>query len=158
MYKTLVQRRGRLPMTALPPGPRLPVAAQTFLLWGHTLPFLDRCRRRYGDVFTVRVAPMGNLVYLADPAAIKEVFTGDNALLHAGEANAILEPVMGSSSVLLTDDDEHLRARKLMLPMFHGDAVRRYAQLVEEITNEEVDRWRAGETITLHPRMRALTF
>src|SRR3954451_784707 len=145
-------------MTALPPGPKLPKALQTHLMFSRPLPFLDRCRRRYGDVFTVRVAPMGNLVYLADPAAIKEVFTGDNTLLHAGEANAVLEPVMGSSSVLLIDDEEHLRARKLMLPMFHGDAVRRYAQLVEEVAEAEVDRWREGETIELHPRMRALTF
>src|SRR3954447_20870741 len=158
MYKTLVQRRGRLPMTALPPGPKLPVAIQTYMIWGHTLRFLHRCRRRYGDVFTVSAAPMGKLVYFADPAAIKEVFTGDNSLLHAGEANAVLEPVLGPTSVLLTDDDEHLRSRKLMLPMFHGDAVRRYADVVEEVTNAEVDRWRAGETIELHPRMRALTF
>src|SRR3954453_16142666 len=108
MYKTLVHRRGRLPMTALPPGPNLPLAAQTYMLWGHTLRFLAYCRRRHGDVFTVRAAPMGDLVYFADPAAIKEVFTGDNSVLHAGEANAVLEPVLGATSVLLTDDEEHL--------------------------------------------------
>src|SRR3954471_14352853 len=158
MYKTLVHRRGRLSMTALPPGPNLPLAAQTYMLWGHTLRFLAYCRRRHGDVFTVHAAPMGKLVYFADPAAIKEVFTGDNSLLHAGEANNILEPVMGPTSVLLTDDAEHLRSRKLMLPMFHGDAVRRYSDVVEEVTEAEVDSWRAGETIALHPRMRALTF
>ena len=145
-------------MTALPPGPKLPVALQSYMLFGHTLRFLHRCRRRYGDVFTVHAAPMGKLVYFADPAAIKEVFTGDNSLLHAGEANNILEPVMGPTSVLLTDDDEHLRSRKLMLPMFHGDAVRRYAAAVEEVAEAEVDRWRAGEMIALHPRMRDLTF
>ena len=79
---------------------------------------------------------LGDLVYVADPAAIKEVFTGDNAILHAGEANDILKPVMGPSSVLLTDDAEHLRSRKLMLPMFHGDAVRRSAEVVEETSTE----------------------
>src|SRR4051794_9698104 len=99
MYKTLVHRHGRLPMTPpLPPGPKLPVALQTYMLWGHTLSFLDRCRGRYGDVFTVRAAPMGTIVYFADPAAIKEIFTGDNSELHAGEANAILEPILGASS------------------------------------------------------------
>src|SRR3954470_16232104 len=92
MYKTFVHRLGRLPMTALPPGPKLPVAVQTYLLWGHTLPFLDWCRRRHGDVFTIRAVPMGTLVYFADPAVIKEVFTGDNSVLHAGEANDVLEP------------------------------------------------------------------
>jgi hypothetical protein len=32
------------------------------------------CRRRYGSVFTLRIASVGTLVYLTDPSDIKEVF------------------------------------------------------------------------------------
>jgi hypothetical protein len=32
--------------------------------------------------------------------------------------------------------------------MFHGEAVRSYADVVAEVTDAEVDRWRAGETIS----------
>ena len=39
------------------------------------------------------------------PDAVKQVFTGDPRLLHAGEANVVLLPVLGSHSVLLLDED-----------------------------------------------------
>ena len=32
----------------------------------------------------------------------------------------ILEPIVGGNSVLLLDEDAHMRQRKLMLPAFHG--------------------------------------
>jgi len=145
-------------MSTLPPGPKLPKAVQTIAMWGYWDRYLEACRRRYGDVFTVRAAPMGTLVYFADPEAIKEVFTGDAQTLHAGEANAILAPVLGDRSVLVTDEADHLRRRKLMLPAFHGDAVRSYAGIVEQVTEDEVDRWPLGRAFELHPRMRELTF
>ena len=75
-------------MSTLPPGPKLAKAVQTIAMWGYWDRYLEACRRRYGDVFTVRAAPMGTLVYFADPAAIKEVFTGDAQTLHAGEGQS----------------------------------------------------------------------
>src|SRR5438270_897510 len=42
------------PRGGLPPGPRLPYALQTILVWRFTLPFLRWCRRRYGPTFAVR--------------------------------------------------------------------------------------------------------
>ena len=55
-----------------------------------------------------------------DPALVKELFQGPREQLHAGEANAMLGPVLGERSVLLLDGAEHLRHRRLMLPPFHG--------------------------------------
>jgi cytochrome P450 len=143
---------------ALPPGPRLPAAVQTLLLWSRGDRFLRRYRRRFGDLFTVRAAPMGTLVYVADPAEIKRIFTGDTSVFHAGEGNGtVLANVMGSHSVLVLDDEAHLRQRKRMLPPFHGDSVRRYGEVIEQVTREEMARWPVGEPFALHPRMQAIT-
>ena len=38
----------------LPPGPRIPATMQTLLWITRPLDFMERCRRRYGDIFTVR--------------------------------------------------------------------------------------------------------
>src|SRR5690349_8701465 len=108
MYKTGVYLAGRLPMTVLPPGPKLPTAVTSFLIWTWWDRYLQSCQRRYGDVFTVRVAPVGTLVYVADPALIRDIFTGDPHALHSGEANEILAPVLGAHSVLTLDGQEHL--------------------------------------------------
>jgi cytochrome P450 len=40
-----------------------------------------------------------------------------------------------------------LRLLKLTLPPFHGDAIAHYAQLIEQITQHEIDGWRSGDTI-----------
>ena len=142
----------------LPPGPRLPTMVQTLLIWNCTNPFLSWCERRYGPVFTLHALPWGRAVHVNDEALIKQAFTGDAAVYHAGDGNSMLAPVLGKSSVLVLDEEEHLRARKRLLPPFHGDAVRRYGELIEEIVREECEGWPLGRPFALHPRTRALTF
>src|SRR3954447_11478520 len=143
--------------TELPPGPRLPYWLQTMLVWDRTETFLKWCRRRYGPTFTVRAFPSKVAVYLTEPADLKATFAADPEVLRAGEANAILGPVLGRRSVLLSDGDEHLRRRRLMLPFFHGDSVRRYGEVVGEITDAEMASWPVGEPFALHERMQAIT-
>ena len=47
--------------------------------------------------------------------------------------------------------------RKLLLPPFHGERVRRYGELMAELTAREVESWPRGEEIELRPRMQAVT-
>ena len=62
-----------------------------------------RAQRGYGDAFTIRIGGEPPWVMLAHPDAVREVFTGDPALLHAGKANVMLRPLVGRASVLLLD-------------------------------------------------------
>jgi cytochrome P450 family 135 len=141
----------------LPPGPKLPYALQTLLVWQCTGPFMRYCRRRYGPTFTIRAYPGETSVYVTAADDLKAVFTADPDVLHAGEANAILGPVLGRRSILLADEEEHLRRRRLMLPFFHGDSVRRYAEVVGEVADAEIATWTEGKPIRLHKRMQAIT-
>jgi cytochrome P450 family 135 len=114
--------------------------------------------RRYGDVFSSRFPIFGRVVYVADPALVKEVFTGDSATFHAGEANTLaLGDALGEHSLLTLDEERHLSQRKLLLPPFHGETVRRYVEVMAEATEREVARWPAGKEIELRPRMQAIT-
>src|SRR3954468_11712196 len=142
---------------ALPPGPAWPPALQTAAWITRPAPFMERARRRYGDVFTVKLAQVGTFVFTTDPDLLKTVFTSGPDKLRAGEANAALEPVLGSRSVLLLDGAEHIRQRRLMLPPFHGERLRGYEELIAEIAAEEAERWPSGEPLTLQPRMQAIT-
>ena len=142
----------------MPPGPRLPSPVVTAQFMRRPLDALRGWHRRYGDVFTVRYVGFGDGVYVADPAAIKELFTGDQSKLLAGEANSILEPVVGPHSVLVLDGPEHLRQRRLLLPPFQGSRVAAFRSTVREVAEREVGRWRPGQRLVLRERMRALTF
>src|SRR6266542_6953172 len=95
--------RSPAPVPELPPGPDWSVARSTLRWWRRPLETLEQCRAAYGDTFTYRMAHEGTWVFVSDPEAIKQVFTGDPRLLHAGEANTVLLPVLGQYSVLLLD-------------------------------------------------------
>jgi cytochrome P450 family 135 len=141
----------------MPPGPRLPRVLQTagFLFGGPR--FLEACRRRYGDAVTFGTLFDASFVILFEPALVRELFQGSNEQLHAGEANALLGPVLGERSVLLLDGAEHLRHRRLMLPRFHGRRMQAYEQVMRESADLEIDSWPVGEPFALLPSMQSLT-
>jgi cytochrome P450 len=142
----------------LPPGPRAPAALNSLRYVRDPLGFYPRLRERYGDVFRVSFPDFRDLVYLADPDLIRELFTGDPGQLHAGEANAtILAPAVGASSVLVLDDDAHLRERKLLLPAFHGRALDGYRTAIREAAARDLATWPEGRAFALHPHMRSVT-
>ncbi|WKK23717.1 cytochrome P450 [Streptomyces olivoreticuli] len=141
-----------------PPGVRLPAVVQTLLFARYRHRLFPLLRRRYGDVFTLRLtAPTRHLVILAGQEDIRTVFAGPVEVLHAGEGNAIMGPALGDHSVLLTDEHEHRRARRLLTPAFTGTALRGYQDMVVELTRAEVERWPEGQAFAAHRRMRALT-
>jgi len=119
--------------------------------------FVAACRRRYGPSFTLRVASMGTLVYLTDPADIKTVFAGDPRIYHAGEANSMLKGLLGDSSVLVIDDDLHRDRRRLMLAPFARDAVARQAAVIAQIAADNVAGWPVGTPFPVAPRMSQIT-
>ena len=114
--------------------------------------------QRYGDVFSSRFPIFGTVVYVAEPKLVKEVFTGDAATFHAGEANTLaLGDALGVHSLLTLDEGRHMSQRKLLLPPFHGESVRRYVEVMAEATEREVATWPIGKPIALRPRMQAIT-
>jgi cytochrome P450 len=141
----------------LPPGPRLPPVIQTIAWWNRTVPFLERCRERYGKRFTMRLLQTPPFVHHSEPEHLREIFTAPPEVLHPGEGARLLEPVVGSNSVILLDERAHLSQRKLMLPAFHGEKMQRLSGLMGEVAEREVASWPRNEPITLHPRLQALT-
>jgi cytochrome P450 len=118
---------------------------------------LSESRKRFGDTFTLHIAYEGTWVIVSDPEDVKKVFTGDPDLLHAGEANRILLPIVGDHSVLLLDGDRHKEQRKLMLPPFHGERMKRYGELMSDIAVREIESWPHGVPHRIRPRMQAVT-
>jgi cytochrome P450 family 135 len=154
---TADKQTGAGPVEGLPPGPDWNLVRSTRTWWRRPLQTLEYCRARYGDMFTYRLPHEGTWVFLSNPEAIKQVFTGDPRLLHAGEANIVLLPVLGEHSVLLLDEPEHMNERKLMLPPFHGKRMKAYGEVMAQIAAEEIERWPADRAMRMRPRMQAMT-
>ncbi len=140
----------------LPPGPRQPGVVQLVEFARRPLEWLEACGRRYGDPFTARLPGHGTFVFAAAPGLIKEILTGDDELLQAGKANAMLEPLVGRHSVLLHDGAPHLRQRRLLSPPLRGERMQAYAGLIAEIAAAEVARMPRAGAFPLHGHMQAI--
>jgi cytochrome P450 len=125
--------------------------------WTRPLAFLERCRARYGKRFTIRLPFTPPFVMLTDPDEVKQVFTSPPDVLRPGQGARVLEPIVGSNSVILLDEGAHMEQRKLMLPAFHGERMERLAGLMEEVAATEVAALPRGTPVALHPRMQDLT-
>ena len=142
---------------SLPPGPRLPAIMQGLWFVARPVEYFDRCRARYGDPFTVRLPSTPNVVMFSHPAAIREIFTGDEDALRAGEGNAVLRPILGLNSLLLLDGERHLRERRMMMPPFHGDRMRAYGEVMRNVTERAIADWPIGRPFPLMERTQAIT-
>ncbi|HEX4838474.1 MAG TPA: cytochrome P450 [Solirubrobacteraceae bacterium] len=146
------------PTGALPPGPPVPPIVQT-LVWALAPTWvMDRCARRYGEVFTLTFGPSGlELVVVSDPDAVKTVFTAPPEVAPSAASTSPIAPIMGPSSVITLTGPEHMRQRKLLLPPFHGERMREYEEVIVQATSRSMADWPLGEPMKLGERTRAIT-
>ncbi len=141
----------------LPPEPRSSALMQTLRWTIRPLPFMQDCRREYGENFSLRFLGFERpMVLISDPVAIKALYMERSHGLPPGR-NLILEPILGSRSVLLLEGKEHLARRKLMLPPFHGERMRSYEATVEQAITAEIDSWPLDREFRIHTGMQAVT-
>jgi cytochrome P450 family 135 len=121
------------------------------------LAFMARNRERIGSAFSVHFVGFERpMVLISDPAAVKALYTERRNGLPPGRSFS-LEPILGARSVLLLEGSEHIARRRLMLPAFHGERMRSYEGVVEEIVTAEIDSWPLGREFPIHARMQAVT-
>jgi cytochrome P450 len=146
------------PAETLPRGPRLSSIALT-LVWSFAPTWvMDQCARRLGDTFTIKFWPSGRkLVLVSDPVAVKSVFTAPPEVAPSAAGSSPIASIMGPSSVITLTGPEHMRQRKLLLPPFHGERMREYAEVIVQATRRSMAEWPLGEPMKLGERTRAIT-
>jgi cytochrome P450 len=115
-------------------------------------------RRRYGDVWQLQlISRREPFVVTSHPDHVQSLLKAKPGDAPSLTGESPLRPILGPNSVLTSVGDRHLRQRKLLLPPFHGDAVKRYVRMISEVAEREIDRWPLGESFALAPRMQAVT-
>jgi cytochrome P450 len=118
---------------------------------------MEECSRRFGPWFTLRLPDGPPLVFTSSPEAVRDVFAADPDKLCAGEANSSLKRLLGENSLVVLDGQAHRRARRLMMPPFHGDRMIAYGKTIGELTKGHIARWPRGEPLRMLPAMRSLS-
>ncbi len=144
--------RGELPPTA-----PLPAVLQTLACRWWPIAYLEQCRARYGDRFTIYPIDMPPLVFLANPDDIREMIAAPPSVLHGGEGSSVIEPLIGETSFMVCEEDDHKYGRSAIMPAFHRKVVEGHTAMAREMIEREVSSWPLDTTFALHPHLRALT-
>lgn len=140
----------------LPPGPAQHPLLQLLRYSFWPLAFLEDCAR-YGETFTFRLAGFGTMVMLTRPEDIRDVFRGDPAILHAGEGNRLLTSLVGETSVLVLDDDPHVRQRRALLPPLKGERMRQFFDAMQAEALATAEAWAGAGPVRADRAMQAVT-
>ncbi|MGL5804221.1 MAG: cytochrome P450 [Xenococcaceae cyanobacterium] len=141
----------------LPDGPKSPSFIQLFFWIADPLNYLDTCAKRYGDIFTLRIAGFDPLIIISNPQAIQEIFNVDSKQFDAGRSNSIVRFLVGDNSLLLLDGDRHKRERKLLMPSFHGEKIKFYAKSICQITEKIASQWQVDRPFIARNVMQDIT-
>lgn len=139
----------------LPPGPDDPGPLATLKWQRRVTTLMETSRQKYGHVWTMRLIGGATFVLVAEPRLIEGIYTADQTVLE-NEAR-LATPLLGKHSVIVLAGDEHVVARNLLAPLFRGERIQLYHHAIERITEEEIASWPLHESMSLLPRLRAIT-
>ena len=79
----------------LPPTMPIPSILQTLACRRLFFSYVERCRSRYGNSFTVYPMDMPPLVFLCDPDDVQQMIAAPPTALHPGAGGTLLAPLIG---------------------------------------------------------------
>ena len=135
----------------LPTGPKIPKLIQQFRFILFPMSFLEDCTKRYGDRFTLQFTYVA-IVIISFSIALEKLLY-DREFIAPGDSNKVIEPVVGSNSVITISGEKHRRQRQLLMPPFHGDRMRTYGETINNITQEIIADWQTTEPINVREEM-----
>lgn len=145
---------------SLPDGPKSPEIWQMLQWIATPFSFMRACRHRYGESFKMALSQkLCPVVLFSNPEALQLILTSDDSGLFdaPGELNAILEPLLGTESVIGLSGDRHRRVRHLLMPSFHGERMRSYGQLIQDITGEVMKERVVGKAFSVRKVMQKIS-
>jgi cytochrome P450 len=141
----------------LPPAVRLPAVIQTVRFSQRQIEFVFAARREHGEIFSMKAGVKGGAIVTSHPDHIRSLFTAKPEQITTLASESALRPILGPASVLTSNGPTHLRQRKLLLPPFHGEAIARYSEMIQEAAEAEIEQWPINQPFALAPRMQAIT-
>lgn len=140
---------------AAPPGPRPRYPGEFLKLLATDKLQLFRLMAEHGDVTQIRIGPR-HVTLLMHPDDIRRVLVTDQRAFTKGRSLDRTKKLLGEG-LLTSENDFHLRQRRLVQPAFHRERFAAYATTMVEHADRAQSRWRHGETRDVHADMMHLT-
>jgi cytochrome P450 family 110 len=118
--------------------------------------FFEARRDREGDPFVINLPQVGAVHVTGHPEGARQIFEAPPETFEPVRANPV-EPLLGRHSLILQDDAEHRRSRKLLAPPFRGERMRAYGELLCARTVDEAGRLVPGTSFVAQELARRVT-
>lgn len=141
----------------LPPGLPFPPPLSDLVAWRWPLWYFDRSRARVGTQFTLRTTGHPPLVFLAAPDDVRQMLQAPADVLHPGEGGAPIMPIVGPSSFMMLDEDEHLRGRQIVSPAFRARMRSEHAEIAASVARRAISSWPREVAFPMLSYLRELT-
>lgn len=123
--------------------------------------FLETQAQQFGSAFRKAIIagnPQAGMWFVSDPNSLQTILSQDtNVFSTPGELNGLLKPLVGDRSMFLLSGQEHRRARKLLMPPFHGERMRQYGDEVMAIADQVAATLQPGQTFVARKMMQDVT-
>jgi retinoid hydroxylase len=114
--------------------------------------------QKHGNVFKVSLPILfGNIACLIGPEANRIVLKDGVDKLSSRLGNKGLEPILTTDTVLLKDGEEHRTSRRMILPVFHRQAIADYFNTIQAVVTDEIADWGDLGEIDLSAELSKLT-
>jgi len=111
--------------------------------------------RAHGDLAHYKIGPQ-HLYFFNDPDLIRDVLVTHQKNFHKSRGLERARRLLGNG--LLTSEDEfHLRQRRLAQPAFHRQRIAAYATTMSDYAERTRSGWTDGRTVDMHAEMMRLT-
>ncbi|MDJ0636329.1 MAG: cytochrome P450 [Xenococcaceae cyanobacterium MO_188.B29] len=138
-------------------GSKILPAIQLYHWIMNPLGFLEECVQKYGDTFNLNLLGFPPFTIVSHPQANQEIFSVDSRQFDAGRGNGLIRVLVGDNSLFLMDGDRHKRERKLLMPPFHGEKVKSYAQTICDIAAVAASQWQTRQPFKAQKAMQDIT-
>jgi len=98
-----------------------------------TLGFYHRLQATGQRPFSARLM-IGDFWGTGDPDLARQIYTAQAEQFGDPVGPRVLQPLLGSRSILLLGGDTHRRDRALLMPPFHGERMRTYGSVIAQAT------------------------
>ena len=121
------------------------------------LGYLDNAYQQFGDIFyTPVISSDRSLLIISDPQGLQQLFSQDSRQFYT-PSNQYLQLIVGDNSLFCLEGDRHKRERKLLMPPFHGDKVRRYGETICELTEQIFSQLKPNQTFSARHLMQSIS-
>jgi cytochrome P450 len=139
-----------------PPGPKRKVLGSNFRAFRRdALAYLQRAVSEHGDIIYFKLGPQ-HTFFFNHPDQVRDVLITQHQNFIKGRALQRSKRLLGEG-LLTSENDFHLRQRRLAQPAFHRTRIASYGAVMTTYAARVASRWHDGETLDISHEMMRLT-